>query len=129
MRKLFVAAVALLGLGAFLALDAAGGTAPETKDDPKVSINDIMTKAHGRLGLRSKLLSDKATQEEKDELLELYVVLGKHKPPKGDAASWKKRTDALVKATKDMIEGKSGAKTRFNNASRCKDCHDQHKAE
>lgn len=128
MRKLFVATLALLGLGMFLASDAAGPT-PDEKDKPSVSIMDIMTKAHGRNGLRKKFMDGQASKEEKDELLNLYVELGKNKPPKGDGASWKKRTDAIVKATKDTIDNKSGAKNRFANATRCKDCHDQHKAE
>lgn len=126
MRKLFVA-IALLGTGLCLAKDAP--PTPTGEDTPKISINDIMTKAHGRNGLRGKFVSGKATKEEKQELLDLYVELGKHKPPKGDAASWKKKTDNIVKATKDFIDNKPGAKGKFTSATGCKDCHDQHKAE
>lgn len=126
MRKLLVAVV-LLGSGLFGALDAASRT---DDDKPKLSINDIMTKAHQRgTGLRAKVLSGKATKEEKQELLELYIELGKNKPPKGDAASWKKRTDNIVKVTKDFIDNKQGARAKFDNATKCTDCHNQHKGE
>jgi hypothetical protein len=127
MRKLFASAVAFLGLGVVVALPAA--SSPPDDDKPKMSINDIMTKAHGRNGLRTKFLNGQASKDEKKELLDLYTDLAKNKPPKGDEASWKKRTDNIVKATKDMIDGKANAKTKFNNATRCKDCHDVHKGE
>jgi hypothetical protein len=126
MRKLLVAA-ALLATGLFMALDAA----PTTQDEkPKVSISDVMTKAHPRnTGLRAKLLTGKASKEEKQELLDLYIELGKNKPPKGDVASWKKRTENIVKVTKDYIDNKPGAKAKFDNATKCADCHNQHRAE
>ena len=42
-----------------------------------------------------------ASAEEKKQLVELYEALAANKPPKGDEASWKEKTAALVAAAKD----------------------------
>lgn len=123
MRKWSMTAAVLVGLGIALV-----GEAASLGDDSKVSINDIMKQAHSKDGLRGKMISGKASKDEQQQLLDLYIALGKNKPPKGDAASWKKRTDAIVKATQDFMKDPK-AKARFGNVTRCKDCHDQHKGE
>ena len=49
------------------------------------------------------------------------------KPAKGDEASWKTKTAALVSAAKDLVEKKAGAADALKKASDCKACHSVHK--
>ena len=61
------------------------------------------------------LAKNKATLEK------YFQVLVKFKPSKGDADSWKTKTEALVAALK------SGKQEDLNKASNCKACHSVHK--
>jgi hypothetical protein len=115
-----VAVGALAGLGVYRAADA------EVKD-----IETIMDKAHKpqQSSLYKQVVAGKASKEQQKELLALYTDLGKNKPPKGSAAEWKKRTDALVAATKDVIDGKPDATKALAKAASCSKCHEAHKGE
>jgi|YelNatPaOPRAMG01_1025707.scaffolds.fasta_scaffold171390_2 hypothetical protein len=124
--KYFVMAVMVLslaaGLGVFQAADEA---------KPKYDIEEIMQKAHkapkGKASLLQQVVKGKASEEQKKQLLEYYQELAKNKPPKGSVNDWKRRTDALVSATKDVIAGKPGAAKALQNAAKCGDCHKAHK--
>ena len=96
-------------------------------DDPK-SIGDIMKAAHGggASSLRAKVTGGKAEKEDKEMLLALYQDLAKNKPPKGAEAAWKKKTDAILKAAQEVVDGKK-SETKLANATNCKACHDAHK--
>jgi cytochrome c2 len=61
--------------------------------------------------------------------LALYIDLGKNKPPKGSNEAWKKRTDALVAATKAVIDDKPDGAKALKAAANCKACHSMHKAD
>ncbi len=78
-------------------------------------------------GLLKKVAGGDASDDEKQKLHEMLVALGKNKVEKGDAESWKKLTSALVKASKDVLEGKDGAGEALQKASNCKACHNIHK--
>jgi hypothetical protein len=107
---------------------ADGGTSSAQQDSPKYTIKDVMKKAHGKTGLLNKVKSEKASDAEAKELLEMYVALSKNKPPQGDADSWKKKTDALVDGAKLYVDGKKDdAVTKLNGAANCKGCHAVHK--
>ncbi|MGQ0634073.1 MAG: hypothetical protein ACT4QC_05670 [Planctomycetaceae bacterium] len=95
-------------------------------DKPKYTIQDVM-KEHKRGALKDKVVEGKASDDEKKKLVELYVELGKNKPPKGDTDNWKKLCDALVKAAKDAQGGKTGAADELKKASNCGACHTAHK--
>jgi mono/diheme cytochrome c family protein len=69
----------------------------------------------------------KATAEEKKQLVEFYVALAANKPPKGDEASWKEKTAALLAAAKDAEAGKEGAGAALTKAVNCMACHSAHK--
>lgn len=71
--------------------------------------------------LLKKVLGGSATAEEKAKLAEYINKMSTLKPEKGDAASWKEKSEALVKAIEknDMKALKS--------ASNCKACHKVHK--
>jgi hypothetical protein len=71
--------------------------------------------------LLKKVTGGSATAEEKAKLAEYIKKLATLKPEKGDAASWKEKTDALVKAIeKDDVAA-------LKEASNCKACHNVHK--
>jgi hypothetical protein len=108
---------------------------PEKPDGKKhLGIDEIMVQAHltpenrsTRNNLDNKVLDDKATDDEKKDLLRLYTSLGKQKPPKGGIEEWNKRTDELVASLKAVYAGQKGAKERFKKAADCKACHAVHR--
>lgn len=92
--------------------------------DKKTTIKSIMkagmkAPAKGEQALCAKVASGKASAEEKAKFVELAEALAKLPCPKGDAASWKANTEALVAAAK-AGDGKAVG-------SSCKKCHDSHK--
>jgi hypothetical protein len=118
------------GAAALLAVAFAGLTVFGAGDDkPKYDIEEIMAKAHGEKNdkLLKKVLDGKADSAEKKELLELYTELGKNKPPKGTAKSWKDLTTSLVSATQEVVDGKDKGIGDLKKASNCGACHKAHK--
>jgi hypothetical protein len=124
--KYFGMAVLTLGLAAGLGMFQA---ADEAK--PKYDIEEIMEKAHKppKNSLLVQVKTGKANAEQKKELLELYQELAKNKPEKGDLKDWQKRTNALVKAAKDVVDGKEGSLAKLGTAANCAACHKIHRGE
>jgi hypothetical protein len=103
-------------------------------DKKELSIGQIMLRAHltpnnrsSRNNLDNKVLDNKATYDEKKELLELYSGLRKQIPPKGKSEEWDKRVDELVESLKAVYAGEKGATDRFTKAKDCKSCHTAHR--
>jgi hypothetical protein len=120
MRKLLAAGVVIvLGWVAF-------GVATNAEDKPKHTIKEVM-KACMKGGLCKKVADGKATEEEKAKLVECFEALAANKPPKGEDASWKEKTAALVAAAKDCAAGKEGAGAALGKAANCMGCHSAHK--
>lgn len=74
----------------------------------------------------------KATKGElpKDEIAKLVAALKTlpaAKPSKGEAASWKEKTDALLAAGEKLEKGEAGAGDALKAAANCKSCHDVHR--
>jgi hypothetical protein len=124
--KYFGMAVLTLGLAAGLGMYQA---ADEAK--PKYDIEEIMEKAHkgGKASLLTQVMSGKANEEQKKQLVEYYEELAKNKPDKGTAEDWKKRTTALVKAAKEVAGGNDSARPQLGKAANCKSCHAAHKGD
>ncbi len=117
-------------LASVAVLTLAGVGVYQAAEDKALDIETIMDKAHkGRNSLYKQVSGGKGTAEQKEELLRLYTDLGKNKPPKGSESDWKKRTDALVSATKDVVADKPGSLNALKRAANCKACHDAHKGE
>ena len=117
-RGLFVGSVALL---TFAFLSNSGDV--EGKDKKKeLTVKQIMAKAHGKDGLRQKVIDGDASNEEKKALIDLYTALALCKSPRdgGDADDWKARTKAVVELVKDS----NPADLKKID---CKGCHDDHK--
>lgn len=115
MRGLIAGAVCVFALALVLDSAAVGG------DKEKVTIKQVMKKAHSKGGLRDKVIAGDASAEEKKELVSLYEALGRNTPPKGDEAAWKDKTKALVEAAK------ANDVAALKKASNCAACHSEHK--
>jgi hypothetical protein len=121
MRKLLVAGV-MIAVG-WVAFSLVTNAADEK---PKHTIKEVMKSAH-KGGLMKKVADGKASEAEKKQLVEFYTALAANKPPKGDEASWKEKTSALLAAAKDAEAGKDGAGAALMKAANCMACHSAHK--
>jgi hypothetical protein len=110
----------------FLSIGFISVLSAQDKDKPKYTIKEVM-KEHGKGKTKDKIIDGSASADEKKKMVEMYTELAKNKPPKGEADNWKKLTDALVKATKDVESGKDGAVDEYKKATNCKACHENHK--
>ncbi|MGD9722969.1 MAG: hypothetical protein AB7O59_21350 [Pirellulales bacterium] len=119
MQAAGVVGVFVVGLASFVARAA---------DDaqPKYTIKQVMTMAH-KEGLLKKVTSGQGSPADAEKLLELYQALAENKPPKGELASWKEKTDALVAAAQAVVDGKEGAGPKLQKAANCAACHKEHK--
>ena len=115
MRVLIGGLVVVVGL-----LVALGDNLAQEKEKPKHTIKEVMKKAM-KGGLCAKVAGGKASDEEKKELVELFTSLTKNTPPKGEAASWKEKTSALLEAA---TKGDGAA---LKTAANCMNCHTEHK--
>ncbi len=98
----------------------------DDEKDPKFTTKQVMKTAM-KGGLLKKVASGDASEEEKKSLHEMLVALSKNKPKKGDEASWKKLTGALVKASEAAVKGDPEAGAMLKKSSNCKACHTPHK--
>jgi hypothetical protein len=118
MRKVLVAV--LVVAGGWIAVGMSGEA---QEGQPKFTIKDVMKQAHAKGKLRDKVAAGMASDEEKRQLVEYYEALAANKPPRGDEASWKEKTAALVKAAKDAQGGNHDALKMVD----CQGCHKAHK--
>ncbi|QDV69918.1 hypothetical protein Poly24_36360 [Rosistilla carotiformis] len=116
-----IAVLGLLGISAALSLSAIA-----EDGEPKHSIKECM-KTCFKGPLVKKVAGGEASDEEKAKLHEMMVSMAKATPKKGDAESWKMKTEALVKAAKAAVEGEAGAAEALKKAANCKACHSVHK--
>jgi len=84
-------------------------------------------RAEGRQGIFREVLRGKGTDEEKQQLLDLYKALAKTKPPRGSQENWQKSTVALVTAAEEIVNGTAKDVEKLRAASNCRACHDAHK--
>ena len=103
----------------------------DDKKDAKFTIKEVMKKAHaGKDALAKKIAAGDGSKEDKEILVELYTALAANKPPKGDEKGWKERADALLKAAKEVQEGKDGAADKLKKLiepTACMSCHKEFK--
>ncbi len=98
----------------------------ENEKEPKHSIKDVMKEAM-KGGLLKKVSGGEATDEEKKELLDLFISMVESKPPKGEMESWHNLAGASALAAAKMVVGRDGAADDLKAATNCKACHSQHK--
>jgi len=116
---------ALQVLSVFVALATFTSFASPKKGEQHEIFEEIMKKGfkstEEKPALLKKVVDGTATAEEKTKLAQYIKKLVTLKPPEGDAASWKKKTQALVSAME-----KNDLKA-LKNAANCKACHKVHK--
>jgi len=126
-------------LSAALVLAVVLGSSIHGADDKPMTIKQIMKISHGKDGYRSKVDAavkgkdfDTATSVAKD-WEKAAIDLGKNTPPKGEAESWKKLTDAYTKNIQAMLKAASDKNAKGVQASlktvgsSCGACHKSHR--
>ena len=100
-------------------------------DDAKAAKHttaEVMKKGF-KQGLLKTVTAGKATDQQKQEFLELVEALPHNKPPRGTDESWNQKTEALVAAAKGVVDGDAGAADKLKKASNCAGCHKEHKTQ
>ena len=100
--------------------------ADDDKDKKTFTLKDVMKKGF-KGGLVKKVASGKADAKEVDTLILMFESMAKAKPKKGDAKSWKEKTDALLSAAKGVKGKTKAAGQALSKAANCKACHNKHK--
>jgi len=131
------AVVAALGI-AMISFSTSGTTTAANNNAE--SIKEVMQKVNGKGGIGGQLKSGVAAKEIKwDEvsknakaLIPLAKDLAAGKPPKGDDASWKKYTEAYVKAAEDLDKAATAKDAKaagdaLKVLNNCGGCHGAHK--
>ena len=119
-RILFAALVAAVAVGAFAYAQ------DNDAKKPKHTIKEVM-KGAMKGGLNKKVLSGKASEKEKLELLDMFVSLVENEAPKGDQASWQKFSGMAALAAAKVAVGREDGLADLKEATKCAACHKAHK--
>jgi len=106
--------------------EPAPAAAPAAGGAP-ANIKEVMALHKGKESFLANILAGKGSDDDLKKLVAAYEVMAAQKPSKGDEASWKTLTTALLSAAKDAAAKKEGALDKLKAASNCKACHDVHK--
>ena len=90
------------------------------------TIKEVMKIAH-KDGLMKKVVGGSASDDEKKQLLDLYIDMLEGEPKKGDKAEFLAKTNALVVSAAKVLLGKEGAAAELEKTSNCMACHSKHK--
>ncbi len=107
----------------------AGGVLAVNNSAPKAgpkTVKEVMKFAH-KDGLLKKVLAGGATDDEKKQLLDLYIDMAEGEPKKGDKAEWKIAAAAAALSAGKVVLGREGAIAELTKTSDCKACHDKFK--
>ena len=97
-------------------------------DKPQYTVKEVMKAVHkGDDALAKKVTKGEGTTDDYKKLVVYYIALPLNEAPKGDAASWKEKTTALLLAAQALEAGKPGALDQYKTAVNCKACHSVHK--
>lgn len=120
--KLRLMIAALVGtIAGSSALFAYNSAAPAPK-----TIKEVMKIAH-KDGLHKKVLGGSATDEEKKQLLDLYIDMLEGTPKKGDKAEWQTVAGAATVSVAKVVLGREGAIDELKKTSDCMGCHSKFK--
>ena len=90
------------------------------------TVKEVMKIAH-KDGLLKKVQGGSASDEEKKQLLDLYIDMLEGEPKKGDKAEFKAMTNALIVSAAKVVLGREGAMDELKKTSDCMACHSKHK--
>ncbi len=132
--------LAALGVGALALAMRPAATSAAQKDEKLPDITTIMLEGHkgtdafiAKIGKEAKNGKWDEAREHAKALAVFGTALGKNKPPKGDAASWKKLTEQYQANTQEVLAaaGKKDAaateKALKAITNSCGACHKAHK--
>ncbi len=126
--RIIVSALATFCVAALTATSLFDVQAADNK--PKYSMEEIMkTGMKGDTSTLKKVVDGVATDAEKKQLVEYCKALTQQEPAKGDAASWKTKTAALLAAAEKVAAGDKAAIAVLKETSNCKACHSVHKGD
>ena len=90
------------------------------------SIKEVMKIAH-KDGLMKKIQGGSATDDEKKQLLDLYIDMLEGTPKKGDKAEWQSAAGATVVSAAKVVLGREGALDELKKTTDCMACHSKFK--
>ena len=108
------------------AVVAAGGVLAVNNVAGPKTVKEVMQIAH-KGPLHKKILGGSATDEEKKQLLDLYIDMAEGEPKKGDKGEWKVVASAAMASAAKVVLGREGAIDELKKTSDCKSCHDKFK--
>ena len=123
-RTVLVLSAAVLVAGGAFVFAKSKKVKKEVK--PRYTIEQVMKQAHKKK-LVDKVIDGKASQEEKEKLLDLYLALWNNKPPRGDLQSWKNKTGDVIVAAARVVLNEDGALEQLDQATDCRACHNVHR--
>jgi hypothetical protein len=92
------------------------------------AIESVMKDAFkGETSLYKKVATGKGTEADAKRLAGYVKKLTESEPPKGEQASWDKKTGDLLAAVEKMATGNKQAMSQVQSAGNCKSCHSAHK--
>ena len=98
---------------------------------PKHAIKDVMREAHvgpeGGMSLLMRVVGGNASDEEKQQLLDLYISLAENEPPRGELKAFQDKTRPIIIAAAKVVVGREGAGAELRKAVNCAACHRDHK--
>lgn len=110
--------------------DVATGPAASEAEAPKqMTIADIMRAIHEGKSSKAVLAPQgKLSDDDLNQMLELYDLMAGMTPPQGNKAHFQSLTKTLAAATKGLLARTPGADEEFKQAVDCRSCHTQHRA-
>jgi Planctomycete cytochrome C len=108
---------------------ATGPSASEAEAPVQMTIADIMRSIHEGKASKAVLAPQgKLSDDDLNQMLELYGLMAGMTPPQGDKARFQSLTQTLIAATKGLLAKTPGADDEFKQAVDCRSCHTQHRA-
>jgi hypothetical protein len=94
----------------------------------KSSIKEIMKNDNkGDDSIVKQIIAGKGTADQVSKLQADYKLLPDLQPPRGDKASWKTKSAALLEATDGLKLDDKASIAKFKDAVSCRQCHSVHK--
>ena len=106
---------------------AAGAYAVQSEEGEQKSIKQVMKAAMGKQGLVEKLKKGDASDEEKIELLGLFIDMYENEPPKGKPESWRELSGKALLVAAKAAAGREVSEQEIMEGCNCMDCHKAHK--
>jgi len=125
--KLVLTVVLLASLGFGLGTPNIETVPSEVTTDEAPTVAEIMQTLHKKDKLHSVVSSGKAKDEQKVQLLDLYLHMADAKPANGQTEKWAAELQPIIHAAAKVVVGREGAADEYKKAVNCTSCHDKFK--